>query len=42
VLEDAFGNWRKITEEQGFKVLHARNPQIGARLTRERKGKWRK
>ena len=42
VLEDAFGNWRKVTEEGGFKVLHARNPQIGARLTRERKGKWRK
>jgi 16S rRNA (guanine1207-N2)-methyltransferase len=42
VLEDGFGSWEKVTEEQGFKVLHARNPQIGARLTRERKGKWKK
>jgi 16S rRNA (guanine1207-N2)-methyltransferase len=42
VLEDAFGSWSKVSEDQGFKVLHARAPQIGSRLTRERKGKWRK
>jgi 16S rRNA (guanine1207-N2)-methyltransferase len=41
VLEEAFGSWEKVIEDQGFKVMHASRPQIGARLTRERKGKWR-
>jgi 16S rRNA (guanine1207-N2)-methyltransferase len=42
VLDDAFGSWEKIIEVEGFKVLHAHAPQIGSRLTRERKGKWRR
>jgi 16S rRNA (guanine1207-N2)-methyltransferase len=42
VLEDAFGSWEKVVEEEAFKVLHARSPQIGSRLTRDRKGKWRR
>jgi 16S rRNA (guanine1207-N2)-methyltransferase len=42
VLDEAFTSWNNVAEQDGFKVLHARAPQIGARLTRERKGKWKK
>jgi 16S rRNA (guanine1207-N2)-methyltransferase len=42
VLDEVFSSWTKVIEQEGFKVLNARAPQIGARLTRERKGKWKK